>query len=755
MSFINILHLSDLHYGVQDADGGSIDLANLHKRAMDGLIKTLGTIPKDYPDWKPDIVAITGDIAWAAKESDYAQAAVFVKELLEMFDLTPEDVVLCPGNHDVDLGLSRYNPSIQSEEDSDEFLCVDAIGHRVEPFKNFAKFSKKLGIPQLNNSVKDNKTVRYLFGCRDIRGVRFAVFNTAWNVYRRKKGQPESLWIGARLTTDVIQQKEDPANDLFVSLFHHPFKYLDDSECYLYGQKLVVSQDILKFSDVILNGHVHGEICPATFERNSSHVFISSTAFDENSLPKGCQIIRIDRSRRCYSTKVIRNNYLHEWEIKDLETEVSLDSTAAQPVPAKTAARLPPETAGWWLPPSWDPLGLEPLPIDDGASLCLLTFLLARTDPYVVVLASDAEVRLAELLHEESQHLKKFVDMTGTITYTPRTWSAFQGVSSFKGLPGIVIDIPAAEPVRIQAAIDGYGEMRNQGPDAAIVYCIWSDSLKTAASSAQRLANDLRKQVPNVDVMALSVRKHLDTYDAEKAQEADDYIEVLNCNQNVSSKEEVNDLLHIRDENPKFWPYVLRRHAVLRKGDYRILGFAAACYTQSDVEAWFEAIKPDWFQDQESELNPFANLLSQDKAKRLVWGIYQKICQEKNEERRQSWNRILDAQLAVTPSVADFFSLLKGQKVDADAVCPEDASQWARNASKEEFQRVLPDLLYQSPPVYWAALLSSPYGLPYILREFSASERMRLILNPDTDKAEDPHWQELLCSLRQISRPYH
>ncbi len=756
MSFINILHLSDLHYGVQDADGGSKDLANLHKRAIDGLIATLRTIPEKHPDWKPDIIAITGDIGWAAKENDYVQASEFVKNLLEMFNLTPEDVVICPGNHDVDLELNEFRVSIQSQAHSEKHLSVKKIKHRVEPFENFAKFCENLGLPPLKNSVDGDEIVHYLYGCRDIRGIRFAVFNTAWNVHQKEEDQKESLWIGALLTNDVIQQPKNPANDLFVSLFHHPLKYLEDSECRSYGQELVVSQDILEFSDVILNGHVHGDIRPATFEENKAHIFISSTAFDKESAPKGCQIIRIDRSRRCYSTKVIHYyNYRRKWVIDDLEAEVSLDSTAAQPIPAKTAIRLPPETAGWWLPPSWDPLGRDSLPIDDGASLCLLTFLLARTDPYVVVLASDAEIRLAELLRVESQHLKQFADTAGNITYTPRTWSVFQGTSSFKGLPGIVVDISAAESARLQEAIDGYRDLRNQGPDAAIVYCIWSESLKAAASSAQRFANDLRKQVPNVDVMVLSARKNLDAYDAEKAQKAADYIEVLNCNQAVSSTEEVNDLLRIRDEKPKLWPYVLRSHATLRKGKYRILGFAAACHTRSDVEVWFEAIQPDWFQDQEAELDPFADLLFRDKAKRLVWGIYQKICLEKNEELRQSWNRILDTQLAVTPSVMDFFSLLKGQKVDADAVCPEDASQWARNASKEEFHRVLPELLNQSLPVYWAALLASPYGRPYVLREFSASDRMQLILNTDKDKVEDPHWQELLCRLRQISRPYH
>ena len=82
-----------------------------------------------------------------------------------IFDLTPEYVILCPGNHDVDLELNKFKVSIQSQEDSEEHLSVDAIKHRVESFKNFVKFPKDLGIPPLQNSVDDDNTIHYLYGC--------------------------------------------------------------------------------------------------------------------------------------------------------------------------------------------------------------------------------------------------------------------------------------------------------------------------------------------------------------------------------------------------------------------------------------------------------------------------------------------------------------------------------------------------------------------------------------------------------------
>lgn len=753
MSIVNILHLSDLHFGVQDANYGSKDMANLHQRAIDELCGALRRIPEEYPDWCPDIIAVTGDVAWAAKEDDYKQAAEFIQRLMDMFHLLPEDVILCPGNHDVDLGVSMYTFPVKTQKESEKHLSVKGIAYRSAPFANFSKFAENLGIPPLENSVGD-MSVRYLYGCRDIRNIRFAVFNTAWNVRKREPDEKESLWIGSLLTNDVLRQPQNPKNDLFVSLFHHPFGKLDDSECRSYGQKLVVKQDILAVSDVILNGHIHGEICEATFTENKAHTFISSTAFDKDSVPKGCQIIQIDRSRRCYSTKVVFCGPRQKWEIEDLETDVPLDKVTARPnfAPAETAVQLPPETVGWWLPRNWVPLE-GPLPIDDGASLCLLTFLLSRTDPYVVVLASDAEIRLTGALQEESRRLKELADAEETVTYTPRNWSVYREGSSFGERPGIVVSLPALEASQLGAALDGYESLRGQAPEAAVVYCVWSDSLKAAAESAQMFASKLRKQVSNVDVLALSVRRSFCTPDAKHREEAIRRVRALDGS-HMPFMEEVDALLRIRDEEPELWPYILRCHAASREGKNRILSFVAASHRQSDVDEWLQAVKLSWFQDQEAELNPFSGLLFRDDARRLAWGIYRKTCSERNEEAREGWERILNAQLAAAPSVKDFRSLLNGQELESsDAISPEDTACWARNASCGEFERLLPELLKQGLTVYWAALLASPYGRPYVLREFSLSDKMQMILNADEGSTGDPHWQEQLSSLRQVSRP--
>lgn len=750
MDSIHILHLSDLHFGIRSADY-SKDLKLRHENAIDGLFATLRTLPKEYPGWCPNIIAITGDIAWEATESNYDEAAVFIKELLTIFHLSPENLVLCPGNHDVDRDFNSSLYPIQSQSDSDKYLALEKVNRRSGPFENFAKFSRNLGVPPLKNSVDTDEIISYLYGYRDIQGIRFYVFNTAWNVRNDEK---QSLWIGTSLTLDMYHSKCQD-NDLSVSIFHHPFDKLHDSECHLYNQEYVVKNQILEISDVILNGHVHGEIHEADFLSGCAHVFTCSAAFDKDSARKGCQIIRIDRSQRLYSTKVIRFTDRHKWKIEDLENEVPLDKGAAlSPAPPSVkAVPLFPETIGWWLDPDWDPLGPTALPIDDSASICLLTFLLARTDPYVVVLASDAQIMLTEFLQTESLRLEKHVLTADDVIRVPRTWSEVHKGSSFAGLAGIVVTLSTNESECLSQAMAGHWELRERAPNAAIVYCIWSDSLKTAAGAAQQFAKGLREQSLSVDVLALSVGQDIVPYQAQLAEEAAKRIRKLNRRPSVSCTQEMDELLGIRDQEPELWPYVLRHHATTRDGKYRILSFAAACHTKTHMKQWFQSITPAWFQEQENELNPYADLICQDESRRLVWGIYQQICSAENEEQRQLWQGILEAQLAAAPSVMALLSFLEGQSLETDALCPEDVSRWARTASQEEFQRFLP-ALSKRPPVYWAALLASPYGLPYVLKEFSASSNMQLVLNAAGSEVEDPHLRELLVALRQISHPY-
>jgi len=99
MTKVNILHLSDLHFGIEPSQERPETTLAQRKNALEELIKGLKGIDDD---WQPDIVAISGDIGWAGCETDYKEARKWIeKDLLMALGLSVDDLIVCAGNHDI------------------------------------------------------------------------------------------------------------------------------------------------------------------------------------------------------------------------------------------------------------------------------------------------------------------------------------------------------------------------------------------------------------------------------------------------------------------------------------------------------------------------------------------------------------------------------------------------------------------------------------------------------------------------------
>lgn len=85
---VKILHLSDLHFEA------SSNPAMWYTQLANDL-------KYDLRCEKLDILLISGDIANRAHPDEYKAAEVFLKSVMEEFDLASEQIVLVPGNHDV------------------------------------------------------------------------------------------------------------------------------------------------------------------------------------------------------------------------------------------------------------------------------------------------------------------------------------------------------------------------------------------------------------------------------------------------------------------------------------------------------------------------------------------------------------------------------------------------------------------------------------------------------------------------------
>ncbi len=100
----NILHLSDLHFGTAE------DAELWQSQISEDLKFNLSCE-------KLDVLIISGDIANFSVEAEYDAAAAFLRALQAEFSLEPDQIVMVPGNHDLNWKLSKKGYRLVYEED--------------------------------------------------------------------------------------------------------------------------------------------------------------------------------------------------------------------------------------------------------------------------------------------------------------------------------------------------------------------------------------------------------------------------------------------------------------------------------------------------------------------------------------------------------------------------------------------------------------------------------------------------------------
>ena len=329
MSYVNILLLSDLHF-LKDHETELVDLSQKYIEAIGGLTK----------DWKPSIIAIAGDIGFSGAKEDYDFfAEAFFQPLIKLLEIEPDHVIACPGNHDKDDSCiaKRINnedsvtwnniKDLQDENEREEqcyyyrLMCKNQVfildDNAVKPFINYINFLKEQGIKPFDipavvgskpaaKRKKEPNGSEYLYGHREIEGIDFYCYNSAWDCLHYDKEDYGNLRIGPVEDRDGIK----PKGKLAISLVHHPIEWLTgDSIC-----RLKESRDkIADKKDIAVNGHMHAEFLG--YDVHGEVLFIQMPTWasgDTDSSKWKSYILRIDLENTKYDLSEIcfsRNRY--------------------------------------------------------------------------------------------------------------------------------------------------------------------------------------------------------------------------------------------------------------------------------------------------------------------------------------------------------------------------------------------------------------------------------------------------------------
>jgi predicted MPP superfamily phosphohydrolase len=98
-----ILHLSDLHFGSTD------DAYNWYDTLAQDLRYELGCD-------KLDALILSGDIANKSIQEEYIAAKQFIDDLSSEFKLTPNQIIIAPGNHDLNWQISEAAYTLQQRK---------------------------------------------------------------------------------------------------------------------------------------------------------------------------------------------------------------------------------------------------------------------------------------------------------------------------------------------------------------------------------------------------------------------------------------------------------------------------------------------------------------------------------------------------------------------------------------------------------------------------------------------------------------
>lgn len=244
---LRVLHISDLHITENKNDS---EKANFDQTVV--LDPLIARVEQDYKKGlKPEIVIVTGDIAYKGIEAEYIQAKNFFDELLNVLKLPGERLFIIPGNHDVN--RKKYRKSDRLQYDSIKELNdeLEDEEHRKDLFRGMGDYFNFVQekYPHLEG-IYDNLVPfvnSYNADCG--RKIGIVGLNSSWMC--RKSPDEREIAIGEYQIKNAMKELGKMGDvDLAISCFHHPLDWLrpdDRDRCRSYFPD----------NSVLLCGHLH------------------------------------------------------------------------------------------------------------------------------------------------------------------------------------------------------------------------------------------------------------------------------------------------------------------------------------------------------------------------------------------------------------------------------------------------------------------------------------------------------------------
>lgn len=255
------LHVSDLHFGHGDVGHGYNQQRVLSALAEDVRTQVhMGRLPS------PDLIFVTGDIAFSGGdlrrfpvEDEYGKAASWLDELAASVQVSAQNLVLIPGNHDVQRSADQHEDTaaLVAELREGKLSFDDVLANPERAARLYARqaryraFAARYARADDNGpGAADRAWGSYSRTVRDLT-VRILGLNTA--LLAAGDQDRGRLRVGQRMLTELLAGLPAAAasEQLVLSLSHHPLAlgWLADER--------TVKSELVRRTHCHLSGHVH------------------------------------------------------------------------------------------------------------------------------------------------------------------------------------------------------------------------------------------------------------------------------------------------------------------------------------------------------------------------------------------------------------------------------------------------------------------------------------------------------------------
>ncbi|HSZ87402.1 MAG TPA: metallophosphoesterase, partial [Puia sp.] len=333
---------SDLHYETakdgkqpEDLKGATIN---------DALVESLW---KEDLQWHPDIVLVAGDLVNQNKPQNYPLYIDLVKKLVRQFPHLKHSFFSTPGNHDVNRANRvatfkyLYNNKVKKEDKGISSLNLDPVAKNIfqikkmglengtlkedlvfleqEYFDIYLEQNKKLVDEDILAKVEPVYPVDGLKTVYQISrfGINIVSINSSFFCSLTPDDRNNLFLINELIDKTVENLKN--VNGPIVSFMHHPFYFLHDSEHIApaptdagHANDYNNFNKVVKNSDLILSGHVHGDLQDPTSQQQSAFLITNGTSytmdkFHDKSYPFTYALIKINKQLNKFALRKARH----------------------------------------------------------------------------------------------------------------------------------------------------------------------------------------------------------------------------------------------------------------------------------------------------------------------------------------------------------------------------------------------------------------------------------------------------------------